>query len=162
LDPRFKCELLKQELEDEESALAIIGQLRAFLHRQYPMDKEPLLPPTLPTSVPKPKSLEDRLLERFQGQSKQVLDIDRYFDDGIINVSNVSKDNWLFEWWNTHQGEYPQMSRAAQDFLPLPASEVVCERLFSTGRDMLGLRRHRLNGETMRLLMLLKNGFDEE
>ena len=54
------------------------------------------------------------------------------------------------------------MSCATQDFLPLPASEVVCERLFSTGRDMLGLRRHRLNGETMRLLMLLKNGFNEE
>jgi hypothetical protein len=44
----------------------------------------------------------------------------------------------------------------------LPASEVVCERLFSTDRNMLGLRQHRLNGETMRLLMLLENGFDEE
>ena len=54
------------------------------------------------------------------------------------------------------------MSRAARDFLPLPASEVVCERLFSIGRDMLGLRRHRLNGETMRLLMLLKNEYNEE
>jgi hypothetical protein len=101
-------------------------------------------------------------LERIQGQSKQISDIDRYFDDGIINVSNVSKDNWLFEWWNTHQGEYPQIAHATRDFLPLPALEVVCERLFSTGRDMLGLRRHRLNGETMRLLMLLKNGFDKE
>lgn len=54
------------------------------------------------------------------------------------------------------------MSDAARDFLPLPALEVVCERLFSTGRDMLGLRRHRLDGETMRLLMLLKNEFDAE
>ena len=96
LDPRFKYELLKQELEDEESALVIIGQLRAFLHCQYPMDLEPVLPPTLPMS-PKPKSLESRLLEKIQGQSKQVSDIDRYFDDGVINVSNVSKDNWLFE-----------------------------------------------------------------
>jgi hypothetical protein len=107
LDPRFKCELLKQELEDEESALVIIDQLQAFLHRQYPMDLELESLPTLPTLVPKPKSLESRLLERIQGQPKQVSDIDRYFDDGIINVSNVSKDNWLFEWWNTHQGEYP-------------------------------------------------------
>ena len=59
LDPRFKGELLKQELEDEESALVIINQLRAFLHCQYPIDPEPELPPTLPTLVPKPKSLED-------------------------------------------------------------------------------------------------------
>jgi hypothetical protein len=32
LDPRFKCELLKQELKDKESALEIINQLQAFLH----------------------------------------------------------------------------------------------------------------------------------
>ena len=54
------------------------------------------------------------------------------------------------------------MARAVHDFLPLPASEVVCERLFSIGKDMLGLRQHRLNRETIRLLMLLKNGFDKE
>jgi len=54
------------------------------------------------------------------------------------------------------------MAYAARDFLPLPASEVVCKRLFSTGRDMLGLRRHRLNRETMRLLILLKDEFDAE
>jgi hypothetical protein len=126
------------------------------------MDLEPESLPTLPTLVPKPKSLESQLLERIQGQSKQVLDIDRYSDDGTINISNASKDNWLFEWWNTHQGEYPQMACTARDFLPLPASEAVCERLFSTGRDMLGLWRHRLNGETVWLLMLLKNGLGEE
>jgi hypothetical protein len=35
LDPRFKCELLKQELEDQDATLMIINQLRAFLHRRY-------------------------------------------------------------------------------------------------------------------------------
>jgi hypothetical protein len=54
------------------------------------------------------------------------------------------------------------MSRAARNFLPHLALEVVCARLFSTGRDMLEFRRHRLDGETMRLLMLLKNEFDAE
>jgi hypothetical protein len=98
------------------------------------------------TAISKPKSLESRLLERIRGQSKQVSDIDRYFDNGIINVSNVSKNNWLFEWWNAHRGEYPQMYCAARDFLPLPASEVVYDCLFSAGRNMLGLRRHQLNG----------------
>ena len=108
------------------------------------------------------KSIGSWFLEKIQANSRQVSDIDQYLDSPLINVSNVSKDNWLFEWWNTHQGEYPQMACAAWDFLPLLASEVVCERLFSTGRDMLGLRRHRLNGETMRLLMLLKNLYDNE
>jgi hypothetical protein len=92
LDPRFKCELLKQELKGEESAVEIINQLRAFLHHQYPIDPGPELTLANPILLI-PKSLESRLLERIQGQSKQVLDIDRYFDNGIINVRNVSKDN---------------------------------------------------------------------
>ncbi|KAK9360811.1 hypothetical protein V1504DRAFT_453328 [Lipomyces starkeyi] len=65
-------------------------------------------------------------------------------------VANTgSNENWLFEWWN--------MARAARDFVPLPASEVACERLFSRGRDLPGLRKYRMNGETMRLLTLLKS-----
>jgi hAT family C-terminal dimerisation region len=132
------------------------------LHRQYPIDLGLELPLALPTVVPKPTSLESRLLERIQGSSKQESDIDRYFEDGVINVSDVSKDNWWFEWQNAHQGEYSQMLRAAREFLPLPALGVICARLFSTGREMLGLRRYRLDGETMRLLMLLKNEFDAE
>jgi len=159
LDPQVKCELLNQEL-DEDGAKEIKQQIRDFLHQHYPRDPKPEL--ALPTTQPVFKSIGSRLLEKIHSNSRQVSDIDQYLDTPPINVSNVSKDNWLFEWWNTHQGEYPQMACAARDFLPLPASEVVCERLFSTGRDMLGLRRHRLNGETMRLLMLLKNLYDNE
>ena len=66
LDLRFKCELLRQELEEGESALLVISQLRAILYRQNPMDPEPMLPPTLPIS-PKPKSLESRLKKGSQG-----------------------------------------------------------------------------------------------
>jgi hypothetical protein len=35
LDPRIKCELLKQEL-DKEGAHEVIEQMRAFLHQHYP------------------------------------------------------------------------------------------------------------------------------
>jgi hypothetical protein len=80
------------------------------------------------------KSIGSRFSEKIQANLRQVSDIDQYLDTPPINVSYISKDNWLFEWWNSRQGEYPQMACAARDFLPLPASEVVCERLFSTGR----------------------------
>jgi hypothetical protein len=39
--------------------------------------------------------------------------------------------------------------------MTIPASEVAVERLFSTARDVLGLQRHSMTGETMRFLMLL-------
>jgi hypothetical protein len=48
------------------------------------------------------------------------------------------------------------MAKAARDYLPIPSAELGIEREFSNARDVLGLRRHRLNAETMRWLMLLR------
>ena len=49
------------------------------------------------------------------------------------------------------------MSQVAQDYLPIAAAEVDVERLFSTGRDLIGLRRHSLSEETMKALMIMKH-----
>ena len=54
-----------------------------------------------------------------------------------------------------HKKEYPRMGAAARDYLAIPASEVSVERLFDTGRDVLGVRRFSMKGETLRILMLL-------
>jgi hypothetical protein len=48
------------------------------------------------------------------------------------------------------------MARAAREYLAVPSSEVDCERLFNTGRDLLGVRRWSMSGDTMRVMMLLK------
>jgi hypothetical protein len=48
------------------------------------------------------------------------------------------------------------MAKAARRYLAIPASEVAVERLFSAARDVLGLQRHSMTGETIRFLMLLE------
>ena len=48
------------------------------------------------------------------------------------------------------------MAAAARDYLAIPASEVSCERVFSAGRDVIGLRRFSLHASTMRQLSLLR------
>jgi hypothetical protein len=48
------------------------------------------------------------------------------------------------------------MSRVARDYLAIPASEVDYKRLFSGGRDLLGIRRYSINANTIRTMMLLK------
>jgi hypothetical protein len=48
------------------------------------------------------------------------------------------------------------MAAAARDFLAIPASEVVVERLFSTERDLRGVRRYGMKADTMRIFMLMK------
>jgi hypothetical protein len=49
------------------------------------------------------------------------------------------------------------MFQAVRDYLPIPGSEVDVERLFNTGRDMLGIRRFSMSSNTLRTLMMLKD-----
>ena len=59
--------------------------------------------------------------------------------------------------WNGNQYMYPLMSRAARDYLAIPSSEVDVERLFSGGRDILGVRRWAMSGATLRALTIAKD-----
>ena len=67
------------------------------------------------------------------------------------------KKDKLYIWWRGHLGEYPRMAAAARDYLAVPAAEVNIERLFNSGRDLLGLRRWSLSSKTMRKLLILKD-----
>ncbi len=49
---------------------------------------------------------------------------------------------------------YPLIAQAVRDFLPVPSAEVGIERVFSGGRDVLGLWRQSMSAETMQWLML--------
>jgi hypothetical protein len=49
------------------------------------------------------------------------------------------------------------MAKAAQDYLAIPTAEVDIERLFSVGRDILGIRRFSMSGKTLGTLMRLKD-----
>ena len=47
------------------------------------------------------------------------------------------------------------MSQVAQDYLLIQAAEVDVKRLFSRGRDLIGLCQHSLADETIKVLMIL-------
>ena len=51
------------------------------------------------------------------------------------------------------------MSQVARDYLPIPPAEVDCERLFSSSRDLLGIRRASLLPETMKALLLVRDQY---
>ena len=57
--------------------------------------------------------------------------------------------------------QYPILQLMARDYLTIPGGEVSVERLFSGGRDILGIRRHSLGPETFRMLMILKISLDQ-
>ena len=146
LNPRYKTRLLEQELGLD--ALPIIEHIKEMLNQQYP----PIQSSPISLQLPVRQTLEARLLSKIQGQlTTSKSDIDRYFDDPIAQITeDIALDsNWLFNWWKLRKDEYPCMAAAARDYLAIPASEVACERLFSTGRDIIGIRRFSLHADTI-------------
>ena len=58
--------------------------------------------------------------------------------------------------------QYPNVAKAARALLAIPSAEVDIERLFSEGRDVVGIRRMAMDADTMRILRLLKSYFDDQ
>ena len=168
LDPRVKGDLIVKELrKDSDAGNLILQAIRLTLHQKYPSSY--ITPGSHPTSEQHPvvtvgyNNPESRMLKRLQPQNHgqcPVSDIDRYFDSPLVSVANTNNENWLCNWWRAHKDEYPQMAAAARDYLAIPASEVSVERLFSAGRDLLGIRRHSMKADTMRMLMLMGGDSD--
>lgn len=169
----LRGKLISKIAVDQEAAQLIIRETRRMLHKRYPP-----LPQSIPSSLSQanldsnPQSIPDLtqedslnrktmrlwMLKKLQPQEYQfVSDIDQYFDRPRVTVTGAEDPDWLCNWWRTHKGEYSQMAEAAREFLAIPASEVSVERLFSGGRDLLGVRRHSLGADTMRMLMLMKD-----
>jgi hypothetical protein len=88
-----------------------------------------------------------------------VLDIDRYLDTLVVNWDSKDDLEWILQWWKANTLEFPIISRIARDYLAIPLSEIDVERLFSSGRDLIGIQRHYLKAETMKALIFIRNRY---
>jgi len=52
------------------------------------------------------------------------------------------------------------MAAAARGYLAIPVSEVSIERKFNSGRDLLGIRGFSMKSDSMRMLMLMDNVYN--
>jgi len=58
------------------------------------------------------------------------------------------------QWWKSHEVQFPNLARLAKIVLSIPGSSVSVERVFNVGRDIIGVRRHSLDSDSMSSLML--------
>ena len=163
LDPRFKKLILEHELKD--GAEDIITAMQQQLEIQYPIAYEPELSIISEESGSlalqnQYKSIASEILGKIRAKSQKPpaksSDIARYLSSDVVEFDEKKRDG-LYIWWRGHLDEYPRMAAAARDYLAVPAAEVDVERLFNSGRDLLGLRRWSLSSESMRKLLILKD-----
>ncbi|KZT31579.1 hATC-domain-containing protein, partial [Sistotremastrum suecicum HHB10207 ss-3] len=69
---------------------------------------------------------------------------------------DVERDTDLVKWWSENAARYPVLSRIALDVLPVQASSVPCERLFSAAKHIATDQRSRLGTDKFEQLQLLK------
>jgi len=181
LDPRVKTYLLKAHLK--EGAIDVIDHLRAHFNEISPAAAEVTPPPnfpnptasTLPSTsfVGRSRGLQapsnrQRMLRDIQAElystiaASDIDEVDEWLNSAPIQESvpermTAEQDvKWLMAWWRANQSRYPRMAKIARRYLSVPASEVGVERLFSRGRDLLGLRRYALQPATIKMLTVLK------
>jgi hypothetical protein len=164
LDPRIKTRLIKEQYA--EGAAKIMEDIQKYLKKEF--QKSSPEARSRSSDIQFPKGVHHHqlnlLLRARNTRTSTGNDIDRYLDTEVLHwnpgdESNYEQD-WVLKWWAANAFQYPIMATAARALLAIPGAEVDVERLFSGGRDLLGIRRYGLNGDTMRILTLLKCYFE--
>jgi hypothetical protein len=73
-----------------------------------------------------------------------------------LGLPRVQNDTNPLDWWKVNNGQFPILSKMAQDYLAVPASSVPCEEVFSSGVDLVTANRNRLEPDTIEMSTCLK------
>ena len=175
LDPRCRGAMIKNMMPDQFDE--VIHSATTFFHAEWPQlakDDTPTLSNTLsnePTTRPfgmslaQWKAIQNKKAKDDEARiSQPTSELLRWLALEPLEWSTqVNNDpDFVRKWWKEHQYEWPQLARAMRDLLPCSASEVDVERLFSGCKDEIGIRRHALKAETVRVLTLLRSSYTSQ
>ena len=172
LDPSCKTSLIKDMMPDKFDR--IITSLKRYFEAEWPetvfvtpastSPPTPALPEARPanTSVARWKQAQNKRAQNVvAGTTTLTSELERWLESEPIDFVNTSRDA-VRKWWKEHATEWPKLAAAARDLLAISASEVDVERLFSGCRDEVGMRRHSLKSDTIRVLTLLRSAYTTE
>ncbi|QRV94993.1 AC9 transposase [Ceratobasidium sp. AG-Ba] len=77
-----------------------------------------------------------------------AMELKEYLSEDVIPDTQAP-----LAWWCDNAARFPRLARMARDYLCIPGSSVAVERVLSTGRDVISLRRPSMSADTIRTLM---------
>ena len=153
LDPQIKGLWIQKEHPNGDTKIA---EVKKTINKLYLLKPQAPMPAVAADSTL--MSFLQEMLYKIHQDQTFTSDVDLYFSTLVVPPSGNNDDlGQVLNQWRSHESEYPVMSQVAQDYLPIPAAEVDVERLFSSGKDLIGLRQHSLKIDTMRALMMLRS-----
>jgi len=165
LDPIIKFALIQEQYGD--GANAIIDDVKAWCKKRYPPTTRRIEPQVNQEKPDKVSIHEWALLQRLREADAVAApqigfgdSWDRYFTEDRVRNYEYDDQDWTLQWWKANGINYPDPARAARDLLAIPSAEVDIERLFSEGRDAIGVRRMAMEADTMRIVRLMKSHWD--
>jgi hAT family C-terminal dimerisation region len=63
----------------------------------------------------------------------------------------------IYHFWKVKQFEFLIISKIAGDFLAIPVTSALSKCVFSVGSDVVTKKRNRLTGDSVRMIMCLKD-----
>jgi hypothetical protein len=144
LDPRFKLQLATS-LWHEDDLQEFTERLKDEIDA-VPRDSN-VAPPTGNT-----KSISALLKRILPPQPVSKSEFDKYNADDVLPLEGD-----IFQWWFVNQRTYPSMARVARRYLPMQATSVDSERLFSIAGHLVSPRRTRMTVQTVRNLICLRS-----
>ncbi|CAA7268097.1 unnamed protein product [Cyclocybe aegerita] len=100
------------------------------------------------------KNFASRYTQKRSSATAERNELWEYFRQ-TAEPANFEKTDPL-KWWNVRRESFPNLYRLTRDVLCIPGSAVAVERVFSGGRDVIGIQRASLHAQTIRSLMLVK------
>src|SRR5579871_796366 len=73
---------------------------------------------------------------------------------------NVAPDVEALEWWRDNHGSFRRLAVLARRYLCVPATQLSCERMFSTAGDIASLTRCSMKPVVLHALLFLQRNFD--
>ena len=117
----------------------------------------PVTPVVIKPSTSKPVSqLANYLSDIYNDEKRPRLEDE--LEDYLSSARESSGNNFdMLNYWRQQQTCYPCLCAMARDYLSISATSASSERVFSTGRDLLGICRHSLKPSTMEVCICLRS-----
>ena len=81
--------------------------------------------------------------------------------DTYLLVPRTSGNIDILKWWQNNESCYPNLAKFARDILPIPATSVPSEQMFSISGDIVTDKRNWLDCKTVREAMCLRSWWRE-